>query len=153
MCEKDLPVGEKVVACFRPFLEDLVAPELSSVPDPPPSLAASPTPSAPRTSAAARTTATVCALRSLRTTARRVKRRATTNCFIMPTEQEFQTLLKRVEELEALKENATNGLSNHMEGINTHDKLIQELQHHFKVMADNMTKGLNNLTDYINKKK
>jgi len=27
--EKDLPVGEKLVACFRPFLEDLVASELS----------------------------------------------------------------------------------------------------------------------------
>ena len=27
--EKDLPVGEKLVACFRPFLEDLVSSELS----------------------------------------------------------------------------------------------------------------------------
>ena len=27
--EKDLPMGEKLVACFRPFLEDLVAWELS----------------------------------------------------------------------------------------------------------------------------
>ena len=27
--EKDLPPGEKLVACFRPFLEDLVASDLS----------------------------------------------------------------------------------------------------------------------------
>jgi hypothetical protein len=27
--EKDVPVGEKLVACFRAFLEDLVASELS----------------------------------------------------------------------------------------------------------------------------
>jgi hypothetical protein len=27
--EKDLPPGEELVACFRPFLEDLVASELS----------------------------------------------------------------------------------------------------------------------------
>ena len=27
--EKDLPPGEKLVACFRPFLEELVASELS----------------------------------------------------------------------------------------------------------------------------
>ena len=28
--EKDLPPGEKLVACFRPFLEDLVASDLST---------------------------------------------------------------------------------------------------------------------------
>ena len=28
-CEKDLPPGEKLLACFRPFLEDLVASDLS----------------------------------------------------------------------------------------------------------------------------
>lgn len=28
--EKDLPPGEKLVACFRPFLEELVASDLSS---------------------------------------------------------------------------------------------------------------------------
>jgi len=27
--EKDLPPGEKLVACFRPFLEDLIASDLS----------------------------------------------------------------------------------------------------------------------------
>jgi hypothetical protein len=27
--EKDLPLGEKLVACFRPFLEELVASDLS----------------------------------------------------------------------------------------------------------------------------
>jgi hypothetical protein len=27
--EKDLPPGEKLMACFRPFLEDLVASDLS----------------------------------------------------------------------------------------------------------------------------
>lgn len=27
--EKDLPAGEKLVACFRPFLEDLIASDLS----------------------------------------------------------------------------------------------------------------------------
>ena len=27
--EKDLPPGEKLVACFRPFLEELVASDLS----------------------------------------------------------------------------------------------------------------------------
>jgi hypothetical protein len=27
--EKDLPPGEQLVACFRPFLEDLVASDLS----------------------------------------------------------------------------------------------------------------------------
>ena len=28
-CEKDLPPGEKLVACFRPFLEHLVSSDLS----------------------------------------------------------------------------------------------------------------------------
>ena len=55
-----------------------------------------------------------------------------------------------MEELEAFKDNATKGLLNHMEGINTHDKVIQELQHHFKVMSDTMTKGFEKLADYIN---
>jgi hypothetical protein len=27
--EKDLPTGEKLVACFRPFVEDLIASDLS----------------------------------------------------------------------------------------------------------------------------
>ena len=71
----------------------------------------------------------------------------------MPTEQEFQALLKRVEELEEFKETATQGLVNHMEGINTHDKLIKELQERSLATVEKMTQGFNRLTDYINKKR
>ena len=39
---------------------------------------------------------------------------------------------------------ATQGLVNLMECINTHDKLIQELQNHFKVMAEKWRRGLIN---------
>jgi predicted nucleic acid-binding Zn-ribbon protein len=71
----------------------------------------------------------------------------------MPTEQEFQALLKRVEELEEFQASATQGLVNHMEGINTHDKLIIELQQRSKMTVENLMKLTNNLTTYINKQR
>ena len=56
----------------------------------------------------------------------------------MPTDAEFRALVKRVEELEAFKEKpaATQGLGKHMEGINTHDKLILEWQERSKATVE-----------------
>lgn len=71
----------------------------------------------------------------------------------MPTEQDFQALVKRVEELEAFQASATAGLVNHMESIDTHDKLILELQQRSKMMAENVTRGANKLTEYFNRQR
>jgi hypothetical protein len=63
----------------------------------------------------------------------------------------FQALVKRVEELEAFKEAATQGLMNHMEGINTHDKLITELQDRSKATVENLSKVIGNFTTHVNR--
>jgi hypothetical protein len=77
--------------------------------------------------------------------------RGATSSEFMPTDAEFQALLKRVEELEAFKEAAAQGLVNHMEGIHTHDKLIIELQERSKATVENLSKVIGNLTTHVNR--